>query len=95
MARIKGAMMTRKRRNKTLKLAKGYFGAKSKHFKMAKQAVMKSGNYACWKKAEEERIPSALDHQNFCCMQAEWYQLFSVHERLQEGWHYPESEDAV
>ena len=45
-ARVKGAMMTRKRRNKTLKLAKGYWGAKSKHFKMAKQAVMKSGNYA-------------------------------------------------
>ena len=38
--------MTRKRRNKTLKLAKGYWGAKSKHFKMAKEAVMKSGNYA-------------------------------------------------
>ena len=32
MARIKGAMMTRKRRNKTLKLAKGYYGSKSKHF---------------------------------------------------------------
>ena len=46
MARVKGALMTRKRRKKTLKLAKGYFGAKSKHFKMAKQAVMKSGNYA-------------------------------------------------
>ncbi len=46
MARVKGAMMTRKRRNKTLKLAKGYWGAKSKHFKMAKQAVMKSGQYA-------------------------------------------------
>ena len=46
MARIKGAMMTRKRRNKMLKLAKGYWGAKSKHFKMAKEAVMKSGNYA-------------------------------------------------
>ena len=46
MARVKGAMMTRKRRNKVLKLAKGYWGAKSKHFKMAKQAVMKSGNYA-------------------------------------------------
>lgn len=46
MARIKGAMMTRKRRKKTLKLAKGYWGAKSKHIKMAKQAVMKSGNYA-------------------------------------------------
>ena len=38
--------MTRKRRNKVLKCAKGYWGAKSKHFKMAKQAVMKSGNYA-------------------------------------------------
>ena len=46
MARVKGAMMARKRRNKTLKLAKGYWGAKSKHFKMAKQQVMKSGNYA-------------------------------------------------
>ncbi|MDD4164865.1 MAG: 50S ribosomal protein L20 [Eubacteriales bacterium] len=46
MARVKGALSTRKRRNKTLKLAKGYWGAKSKHFKMAKQAVMKSGNYA-------------------------------------------------
>ncbi|MBE6700457.1 MAG: 50S ribosomal protein L20 [Ruminococcaceae bacterium] len=46
MARVKGAMMTRKRRNKVLKLAKGYWGAKSKHFKMAKQQVMKSGNYA-------------------------------------------------
>ena len=46
MARVKGAMMARKRRNKVLKMAKGYWGAKSKHFRMAKQAVMKSGNYA-------------------------------------------------
>jgi large subunit ribosomal protein L20 len=46
MARVKGALATRKRRNKVLKLAKGYWGAKSKHFKMAKQQVMKSGNYA-------------------------------------------------
>lgn len=46
MARVKGAMMTRKRRKKVLKLAKGYWGSKSRHFKMAKQAVMKSGNYA-------------------------------------------------
>ena len=45
MARVKGAM-TRKRRNKILKMAKGYWGAKSKHFKMANQAVMKSGSYA-------------------------------------------------
>ena len=46
MARVKGAMMARKRRNKVLKMAKGYWGAKSKHYKMAKQAVLKSGNYA-------------------------------------------------
>ena len=46
MARVKGALSTRKRRNKILKAAKGYWGAKSKHFKMAKQAVLKSGNYA-------------------------------------------------
>ena len=55
MARIKGAMMTRKRRKKTLKLAKGYYGAKSKHFKMAKQAVMKSGNYAYIGRKQKKR----------------------------------------
>ena len=46
MARVKGAMATRKRRKKVSKLSKGYFGAKSKLFKTAKEAVMKSGNYA-------------------------------------------------
>ena len=55
MARIKGAMMTRKRRNKTLKLAKGYYGAKSKHFKLAKQQVMKSGNYAFAGRKQKKR----------------------------------------
>ena len=55
MARIKGAMMTRKRRNKTLKIAKGYYGAKSKHFKMAKQQVMKSGNYAFAGRKQKKR----------------------------------------
>ena len=46
MARIKGAMMTRKRRNKVLSMANGYYGSKHSLFKTAKQAVMKSGNYA-------------------------------------------------
>ena len=55
MARVKGAMMTRKRRNKVLKLAKGYYGAKSRHFKMAKQAVMKSGNYAYIGRKQKKR----------------------------------------
>jgi len=46
MARVKGALSTRKRRKRTLNMAKGYWGAKSKHFKMANQAVMKSLRYA-------------------------------------------------
>ncbi|MBE6961444.1 MAG: 50S ribosomal protein L20 [Ruminococcaceae bacterium] len=46
MARVKGAMMTRKRRNKIMKLAKGYWGDKSKHFRIANEAVMKSLTYA-------------------------------------------------
>lgn len=55
MARIKGAVVTRNRRKKVLKLAKGYWGAKSKHFKMAKQALMKSGNYAYIGRRQKKR----------------------------------------
>ena len=46
MARVKGAMMTRKRRNKVMKMAKGYWGSRSKHFRVANEAVMKSLTYA-------------------------------------------------
>ena len=42
MARVKGAMMTRKRRNKIMKMAKGYWGSRSKHFHVANEAVMKA-----------------------------------------------------
>ena len=55
MARINGAMMTRKRRNKVLKLAKGYYGSKHSLFKTAKQAVMKSGNYAYIGRKQKKR----------------------------------------
>ncbi|MBR5448145.1 MAG: 50S ribosomal protein L20, partial [Clostridia bacterium] len=51
---------TRKRRNKILKAAKGYWGSKSKHFKMAKQAVMKSGNYAYIGRKQKKRDFRAL-----------------------------------
>ena len=60
MARVKGAMMTRKRRKSILKAAKGYWGSKSKHFKMAKQAVMKSGNKAFTGRKEKKRNFRAL-----------------------------------
>ena len=46
MARVKTGKITRKKHKKILKLAKGYYGAKSIRFRMAKQAVMKSGQYA-------------------------------------------------
>lgn len=65
MARVKGAMMTRKRRKKVLKLAKGYFGAKSTHFKMAKQAVMKSGNYAYVGRKQRKEISEACGSPEF------------------------------
>ena len=55
MARIKGATMTRKRRNKVLKLAKGYYGSKHSLFKTAKQAVMKSGQYAYIGRKQKKR----------------------------------------
>ena len=60
MARIKPALITRKRRKKILNAAKGYWGAKSKHFKMAKQAVMKSGNYAFVGRKQKKRDFRAL-----------------------------------
>ena len=60
MARVKTVVATRKRRNKMLKAAKGYWGAKSKHFKMAKQAVMKSGNYAYVGRKQKKREFRAL-----------------------------------
>lgn len=55
MARVKGAMMTRKRRKKILKLAKGYYGSKSKLFKTAKEAVYKSGRYAYIGRKQKKR----------------------------------------
>lgn len=55
MARVKGGTVTRKRRKRYLKLAKGYFGAKSKLYKTAKQQVMKSHNYAYRDRRQKKR----------------------------------------
>lgn len=88
MARIKGAMMTRKRRKKTLKLAKGYWGSKSKHFKMAKEQVMKSGNYAFVGRKQKKRDFRSLwiTRINAAC-RARGRQLFHLHERPEEERH--------
>ena len=55
MARVKTAIITRKKHNKILKRAKGYYGAKHYRFRMAKQAVMKSGNYAYIGRKQKKR----------------------------------------
>lgn len=55
MARIKGATMTKKRRNKVIGMAKGYWGTKSTHYKMANQAVMKSLTYAYVGRKQKKR----------------------------------------
>jgi ribosomal protein L20 len=55
MPRVKGGTVTRRRRNRVLKLAKGYYGAKSKLFKSAKQAVMKSYMYAYRDRRQKKR----------------------------------------
>jgi large subunit ribosomal protein L20 len=65
MSRVKGAMRTRARHKKVLKLAKGYFGGKSKLFRIANQAVMKSLSYAYRdRRAQEEGFQAAMDNQD-------------------------------
>jgi large subunit ribosomal protein L20 len=55
MARVKGGTVTRKRRKRVLKLAKGYYGSKRTLFKQAKQQVMKSGQYAYRDRRQKKR----------------------------------------
>ena len=87
MARIKGAMATRKRRKKVLKAAKGYYGGKHRLFKTAKQAVMKSGQYAYIGRKQKKR--------DFRCLQGKRYELLHLYERSEEGRRGPEQKDAV
>ena len=87
MARVKGAMMTRKRRNKTLKLAKGYWGNKSRHFKMANEQVMKSDLRLRRPPPEEERFPLPVDHSYLRSLQAQRHELLHVHARPEDRRH--------
>ncbi len=96
MARVKGAMMTRKRRNKTLKLAKGYWGSKSKHFKMAKQQVMKSGDYAYAGRKQKKRDFRRLWITRIsAAVKLLRHELLHLHERPEEGRHRDEPQEPV
>ena len=94
MARVKGAMMTRKRRKKILKRAKGYWGSKSTHYRVANQAVMKSLKYAYIAVSTRSVTSVSVDHPHLCSLQDLRYQLQPFHERSEEGWYRPEPQDA-
>ena len=88
MARVKGAMMTRKRRNKTLKPRQGLLGFQIKHFKMAQQAVFKSLTYAyTGRRLKKRGFPQTVDHPYQRCLQAEWNELFHLYEWAEKSWH--------
>ena len=96
MARVKGAMMTRKHRNKILGLAKGYWGNKSRHYKMAQEQMMKSGRYAyVGRKQKKARLPSALDHPYQRSMQGKRHELLHLHARPEARRHRYEPQDAL
>lgn len=69
MARVKGGTVTRKRRKRMLKLAKGYYGSKHTLFKTAKEQVMNSYNYAYRDRRQKKRDFRKLwiHHLFFCC----------------------------
>ncbi|MBX3706350.1 MAG: 50S ribosomal protein L20 [Pseudomonadales bacterium] len=60
MPRVKRGVASRARRNKVLKAAKGYYGARSRSFKVAKQAVIKAGQYAYRDRRQRKRQFRAL-----------------------------------
>ena len=96
MARVKGAMMTRKRRNKILKLAKGYWGSKSKHFKMANQAVMKSLTYAyTGRRLKKRDFRQPVDHPHLRRLQDERHELLQLHARPEGRRHRDQPQDAL
>ena len=84
MARVKGALHTRKRRKKILKLAKGFRGAKSKNFRVANQAVMKSLVYAYVGRKQKKRDFRRLWITRISAA-AKMYELLNIHERTQKG----------
>ena len=96
MARVKGAMMTRKRRNKMLGLAKGYWGSKSRHFKMAKEQVMKSGRYAYAGRKQKKRDFRQLwiTRISAAC-KAQRHELLHLYARPEAGRHRHEPQDAL
>ena len=73
MARIKGATMTHKRRKKMLKLAKGFYGCKSKHFKMAKQPLASFSIFLRRLWVMVAPLIRAIFYISFSCLNSRWF----------------------
>ena len=68
MARIKGGLNAKKKHNRVLKLAKGYRGARSKQYRVAKQSVMRALSiFIRWKKREKASVQTAVDRSYQRC----------------------------
>ena len=80
MARIKGGMNAKKKHNRVLKLAKGYRGARSKQYRIAKQSVMRA-LYKRIRRTQAEKAPvqTAVDRSYQCCCTSEWSFLQQVY----------------
>jgi hypothetical protein len=86
MARVKGAMMTRKHRSKVVGLAKGYWGNKSRHYKHGERADDEVRPLFLRRpQAEKARFPSAVDHPYLRRLQDERHELFHLHARPEAG----------
>ena len=73
MARIKGGLNAKKRHNRTLKLAKGYRGARSKQYRVAKQSVMRALTSAyAGRKQRKRQMQSVMDRSYQRCSKNEW-----------------------
>ena len=87
MARIKGGLNAKKRHNRTLKLAKGYRGARSKQYRVAKQSVMRSSDQLlCRKKREKASVQTAVDRSYQRSSSYEWSFLQQIHVWPETGW---------
>jgi hypothetical protein len=96
MARVKGAMMTRKRRKKTLKLAKGYWGGKSRLYRTANEAVMKSLSYAFVGRKAYKSVISVRSVDNAYIRRGETkrHELLDIHKRAQKGRDHAQPQNA-
>lgn len=93
MARVKGGLGAKKKHNRTLKLAKGYRGARSKQYRVAKAVCHESLNkFLCRQKREEETVPSVMDRTYQRSCKNEWYFLQPDDARIKGSWcgHQPQ-----